>query len=228
MPLARLPTRDRRFLQVLPGRARSQQQRGGLVDLVGEGEIVEARLSRPAAASRECGPEFATPQDQLSSSIWSLCLSSIDSPLMSPSFAKMSDATTTSDTCSGAAGAPFAQARAFARTGQGRREGAGQPAAMTRLAAWTSLTAAAERVDHAAVAHGRDWYAVDELRRKVRRQIWFRAHPCPAAPSVRTTLPPRLRSSAADHSRRGRGGCRAPIPPRQRSRRPCRLRRRRR
>src|SRR4029078_13348454 len=39
---------------------------------------------------------FVTPQDQLSSSISSLCLSSSDSPLMPPSVAQMSDATTAS------------------------------------------------------------------------------------------------------------------------------------
>src|SRR5437764_12432736 len=37
--------------------------------------------------------EFVTPQDQLRTSISSLCLLSWDSPLMSPSFAKMSAAT---------------------------------------------------------------------------------------------------------------------------------------
>src|SRR6476620_3727758 len=40
--------------------------------------------------------ERDTPQDQLKSSISSLCLLSTDSPLISPIFAKMSGATTTS------------------------------------------------------------------------------------------------------------------------------------
>src|SRR5262245_46233264 len=41
-------------------------------------------------------PPPATPHDQLRTSISSLCLSSVDSPLISPSFAKISPATTTS------------------------------------------------------------------------------------------------------------------------------------
>ena len=51
LALARLPTRDRRFLQMLTGGAPFHQHRGGLVDLVGERKIVEARLPRPTSAS---------------------------------------------------------------------------------------------------------------------------------------------------------------------------------
>src|SRR5262245_17637070 len=50
----------------------------------------------PPPLPTPCGLRLSTPQDQLRTSISSLCLSSIDSPLMSPSFAKMSDATMTS------------------------------------------------------------------------------------------------------------------------------------
>ena len=117
LALAGLPARDRRFLQVLPGGASLQQERRRLVDLVGEGEVVERRLPRAAAASRRSRPAFVTPQDQLSTSISSLCLSSSDSPLMSPSFAKMSDATTTSPR-SGSSGVPGSLRRS---------SGAGQP-----------------------------------------------------------------------------------------------------
>ena len=50
----------------------------------------------PPPPLRDPDTERDTPQDQLKSSISSLCLLSTDSPLMSPIFAKMSDATTTS------------------------------------------------------------------------------------------------------------------------------------
>ena len=50
-PLPALRTRDRRFLDVLAGRARLHQHRRRLVDVMGEVEIVEARLALAAAAA---------------------------------------------------------------------------------------------------------------------------------------------------------------------------------
>ena len=49
-------------------------------------------LPAPAPLPVAIVAEFVTPQEKDSTSISSLCLSSRDSPLMSPIFAKMSDA----------------------------------------------------------------------------------------------------------------------------------------
>ena len=51
LALAGLAMGDRRFLQVHTRRARLHQHRRRLVDVVGEGEVVEARLALPASAS---------------------------------------------------------------------------------------------------------------------------------------------------------------------------------
>src|SRR5262245_24528181 len=77
-----------------------------------------ARPAPPPLPPGEIDVAFVTPHENESTSISSLCLSSIDSPLMSPSFAKMSDAigvllSTRRDT--GAARGP---ARSWAAAGQ--------------------------------------------------------------------------------------------------------------
>ena len=90
LPLARLAVGDRRVLDVQSGRARLEELGGGLVDAVHDREILECRLAGASAAPVAVDPEFATPQENESTSISSLCLASTDSPLMSPIFAKMS------------------------------------------------------------------------------------------------------------------------------------------
>ena len=93
LALAGLAHRDRRFLDVLAGRARLQQDRRRLVDVMGEVEVVEARLAlRRRRRRAPIEPLCVTPQDHESTSTSSLCLASSDSPLMSPIFAKMSAA----------------------------------------------------------------------------------------------------------------------------------------
>src|SRR5262249_58368623 len=95
LPFARLPKCDGGFLQVRTRRASLQQLRRRLVDFVNDGKILECRLAgTPAAAGRNVWV-FVTPQEYDSTSTSSLCLSSRDSPLISPIFAKMSAAMAT-------------------------------------------------------------------------------------------------------------------------------------
>ena len=92
LAFARLAVRDGGFLQVRARRARLQQIRRRLVDVVEEGKIGEGRLAGATATAAPMFAGFVTPQENDSTSISSLCLDSWDSPLMSPIFAKMSDA----------------------------------------------------------------------------------------------------------------------------------------
>src|SRR6516225_4226565 len=92
LPFARLPKCDGGFLQVLTRRAGLQQLRRCLVDFMNDGEILEGRLAGPPPLPVGMCAEFVTPQEYDSTSTSSLCLSSRDSPLMSPIFAKMSAA----------------------------------------------------------------------------------------------------------------------------------------
>ena len=92
LALAGLSMGDGRVFDVCPGGARLQEQRRRLVDMVDDGKVLEGRLSRTASTTGVMTPAFVTPHENESTSISSLCLSSSDSPLMSPIFAKMSDA----------------------------------------------------------------------------------------------------------------------------------------
>src|SRR5262245_47023509 len=92
LPFARLPKCDGGFLQVLTRRAGLQQLRRCLVDFMNDGEILEGRLAgTPSAAGRNVCGVCDTPGVR-SHLDFVLCLSSRDSPLMSPIFAKMSAA----------------------------------------------------------------------------------------------------------------------------------------
>ena len=92
LALAGLSMRDHRVLDVCPGGTRLQEQRRRLVDMVDDGNVLEGRLSSTGSTTGTDEPAFVTPHENESTSISSLCLSSSDSPLMSPIFAKMSDA----------------------------------------------------------------------------------------------------------------------------------------
>ena len=77
LALARLAMGDGGFLQVLARRARLQQQRRRLVDVVNDGQILEGRLAGAAATTGTNGRSgFVTPQENDSTSISSLCLAS--------------------------------------------------------------------------------------------------------------------------------------------------------
>src|SRR4030095_16033911 len=113
---------DGRFLQMRTLGTCLQERRRRLVDPVHDGQVLEGCLActgspagspgagaalamrgtmdrswkvalpAPAPPPEAMEPAFVTPHENESTSISFLCLSSSDSPLISPSFAKMSDA----------------------------------------------------------------------------------------------------------------------------------------
>ena len=79
--------------QMLARGARAQERRRRLVNVMNDGQVLERRFARGgAAANGNAGLEIVTPHENEWTSISSLCLASVDSPLMFPIFAKMSDA----------------------------------------------------------------------------------------------------------------------------------------
>jgi hypothetical protein len=91
LALAGLAMGDRRFLDVLADRARAQQARRRLSMPCVKTMSWKVALPAPPPAP-VMDAELLTPQENDRTSISPLCLSSADSPLMSPILAKMSEA----------------------------------------------------------------------------------------------------------------------------------------